>query len=218
MDFHDPISAGTHLAFAAWCLFATGILVRLTRPHPAPHRAAVLAYGLGATVLYAVSGTFHAVRFASPDEFQIFRRLDFSAIFALVIGSELPVFVYLLRGRVRVACVLVVCVLGVVGVVAVWVAAVVPLKLMIGVYAGLAAVGLLPLYQYARRVGWRGVRWLLASVGVYAIGGVCEFLKWPVIAPDVFGHHELLHVTDMLGTLTHFAFVVRFVIGVGPGR
>jgi hemolysin III len=215
MDFHDPISAGLHLAFAAWAVFATLLLVRLTRRHPPGRRAAVLLYGVSVAFLYTASGLYHSVAFASPAETQFFRRLDFSAIFVLVVGSELPVFAYLLRGRLRVACTVVVAALGVAGIVVVWASEIISVPVMVGVYAGLAAVGLLPVRQYARRVGPRGLAWLFASVSVYAVGGACEVAKWPVVVPGVIGPHEILHVTDILGTLAHFGFVVRFVLPAG---
>ena len=218
MDFHDPISGGTHLAFAGWAVFAALLLRRLTRDHPPAARAAVAGYGASVAFLYAASGLFHSVAFASPEQMQFFRRLDFSAIFVLVVGSELPVFAYLLRGWLRFTCAAVVAVLGVVGIVAVWVSETISVPAMVGVYAGLAVVGLLPIRLYARRVGGRGLAWLLAAVGVYAIGGAIEVAKWPNPAPGVVGPHELLHVTDMLGTLTHFAFLVRFVLPVGRRR
>jgi hypothetical protein len=44
------------------------------------------------------------------------------------------------------------------------------------------------------------------------LGAVIEGAKWPVPLPGVVGHHELLHVCDMFGTLVHFGFVTRFVL------
>jgi predicted membrane channel-forming protein YqfA (hemolysin III family) len=52
---------------------------------------------------------------------------------------------------------------------------------------------------------------MFAAAGVYAAGGVCEVLKWPTLVPGLIGPHELLHVTDMLGTLTHLGLVVWLV-------
>ncbi len=218
MDFHDPISGGIHLAFAGWAVFAALLLVRLTRDHSPASRAAVATYGASVAFLYTASGLYHSVAFASPEQSQFFRRLDFSAIFVLVVGSEWPVFVYLLRGRVRAICVAVVGALGAVGVVAVWVSETISVPVMVGVYTGLAAVGLLPIHAYTRRVGGRGVGWLLAAVAVYAVGGVVEVAKWPNPVPGVVGPHEILHVTDVLGTLTHFTFLVRFVLPTGRRR
>ena len=98
MDFHDPIAAILHLGFAAWSLFAGAILFRMTKHHPLDHRIAVAIYATSAVVLYTASGLFHSLRYHSEldPQYEAFRRIDLSAIFGLIAGSCVPIFVYLL--------------------------------------------------------------------------------------------------------------------------
>ena len=208
MDFHDPFASASHLAFAAFLVFAGLVLGRLARRHSPFRRWAVALYAASAVLLYTASGLFHGVRYDAPADRELFRRLDLSGIFLLVAGSHLPVFAYLLAGRWRAWMTGSVAVLAGCGIAAVWVADAPNSGTMVPVYAGLAAVGLVPLRKYLRAVGWRGVGWMFAAAGVYAAGGVCEVLQWPTLWAGVIRPHELLHVTDIAGTLVHLGLVV----------
>jgi channel protein (hemolysin III family) len=58
--------------------------------------------------------------------------------------------------------------------------------------------------------------WVLAAMGIVA-RLTLEEIPYPLAVavyagPGVVGSHELLHVCDMGGTLTHFAFVMRYVV------
>src|SRR5262249_46831577 len=46
----------------------------------------------------------------------------------------------------------------------------------------------------------------------YTLGAGCEALSWPTPWPGVFGYHEILHLSDMLGTLAPVVFVMRYVL------
>lgn len=211
MDFHEPFSSFSHLAFAAFMAFVGTVLIRLARGHSTWRRWAVGLYASSAVLLYVASGMFHGVRYDSPATQELFRRFDLSGIFLLIAGSYLPVFAYLLTGRLRIAISVAVGGLAVVGVLLVWVLDAPKSGTMVPIYAGLAVVGLLPLRVYLREAGWRVVAWMFAAALVYALGGVCEVLKWPTLVPDFIGPHEVLHVTDMLGTLIHLGLVVWLV-------
>ena len=39
-----------------------------------------------------------------------------------------------------------------------------------------------------------------------------DVIGWPVVAPGVFGSHEVLHVLVIAGTAAHFVFIVRYVV------
>ncbi|MCU0705903.1 MAG: hemolysin III family protein [Fimbriiglobus sp.] len=211
MDFHEPFSSLTHLVWAGFLLFAGAVLLRLTRRHMPFRRWAVALYVFSAVQLYIASGLFHGVRYASDFQRELFRRFDLSGIFLLIAGSYLPVFAYLLTGRWRSGMTIAVLALAGLGIAAVWLFPAPDSGTMTPVYAALAAVGMLPVLLYLRAAGAWAVVWMLASAGVYAIGGLCEVFRWPVLVEGLIGPHEVLHVTDILGTLTHLGLVVRLV-------
>lgn len=211
MDFHDPFAAASHMTFAVFLLFSGAVLVRLNRRHAPFRRWAVGGYATSAVLLYTASGLFHGLHHPTAEAKEFFRRLDLSGIFLLVAGSCLPAFAYLLAGRWRATMTVAVVGLAAAGVVAVWVTAAPTSAVMVPVYAGLAVVGLIPLPLFLRAGGWWVVWWTAVAVGVYAGGGVCEVLHWPTPWQGVIGPHEVLHVTDIGGTLIHLGLVVRLV-------
>lgn len=216
MNRCDQFSSVTHLAFAAFLLLAGAILVRLTGGHNPFRRWAVGLYALSAVLLYVASGVFHGVRYWQLGPPEVFRRFDLCGIFLLVAGSYLPVFAYLLYGRGRVMMTATVGGLAVIGIGAVWVLESPKSGTMVPLYAAMSAVGLIPLPVYVRRAGWRSAGLMFAAAGVYATGGVCELLLWPTPIPDLIGPHEVLHLTDILGTLVHLALVFRLVRRAHP--
>lgn len=213
MNHCDLFASATHLAFAGFLVLAGAVLLRLTHGQSLVRRWAVGMYALSAVLLYTASGLFHGVRYWQLGPPEAFRRFDLCGIFLLVAGSYLPAFAYLLTGVWRNVMTCVIGGMAVVGIVAVWVMESPKSGTMVPLYAGMAVVGLIPLPVYVREAGWRGVGLMFASAGVYATGGVCELLQWPTLLADLIGPHEVLHLTDVGGTLVHFALVMRLVRG-----
>ncbi|OWK43760.1 hemolysin III family protein [Fimbriiglobus ruber] len=230
LDFHDPVSSLSHLIMAAWAVVAALILTRLTLGQSPGRRLAIAGYGASMVFLYLASGLFHGLNYENlqtlpvfhgydqKELFYLFRNIDRSAIFLLIDGSFAPPFVYLLLGRTRVACFAAMGTLTVVGLAALWLLPDLPHAATVGVYFGLGLVGMIPVRSYLRKLGWPGAKWILALAVAFTIGAVCEAANWPVIVPGWFGSHEILHISDMAGTLIHFIFVVRFLVAPNMKR
>ena len=206
MDFHDPVAASLHLGFALWCLFAGAILFRLTRNHPIGHRLSVAVYSFSAVVLYTCSGLFHSLRYDSEadPQFEFFRRLDLSAIFALIAGSCVPIFVYVLPKWWRAASLTLELASAATGIVLVWSMQEVVTQTLIFVYIGMGFVAMVPLHIYARKWGWRGLALMVLFAGFYVVGAIAQAVKWPSY------YHIVLHIADMIATLLHFVLLVKF--------
>lgn len=228
MDSCDSVSAVTHLSMAAWAAIAGLILWRLTRGHGYA-RWAIAGYAVSMVVLYLASGAFHGLvsimlnesempRKEAIDSVWFFQTLDKSAIFLLILGSNVPVIVYLLSGNWRRICLAGMTAIAVCGITMLWLFPELQHEYLVGIYLAMGIASLIPARQYYLRLGWRGMRWIALFASVYVLGAVCEVLKWPTIVPGWVGPHEVLHVSDMLGTFIHFVFVLKFVIGPTIGE
>jgi hemolysin III len=228
MDYKDAVSSLTHLFTAGWAVFATLILLRLTRGH-GPGRWAVGIYGLTMVLLYLASGVFHGIlylitktvfdpddRAAAVSQLWVAQRLDKSAIFALIAGSYTPVFVYLLAGAWRRWCLIAVWSIAAAGIGSIWLWPSHPHPLLVGVYVGMGLVGLVPMPKYLVRIGWKGLLWAAAFGGAFLSGAAVEVAQWPTLIPGYFGPHEFLHVADAAGTMIHVGFVVKFLLRRPP--
>jgi hemolysin III len=217
MDFHDPVSSLSHLLMAGWSAFAAVVLLRLSRHHSRGRRLSVLLYSASAVALYAASGLFHGLQHPSPEARRAWQLLDQTAIFGLIFGSNLPLYAYLLLPRVRNRLVAMMAAVMAAGVAALWVSPWVlghppPHVWLVAAYLAMGVLGWLPIRTYYRRIGLRGVAWILALSVMYVGGAACEAARWPVVVPGVVSYHEVLHVFDMLGTAAHLVLLVRYVL------
>jgi hemolysin III len=209
--FRHPVSAGLHLFWCLWSAYAAALLWRLARGDRL-RQWSVGCFGLCMVVLYAASGTFHAIPPEAPDLLETFRLLDHSAIYLLIAGTYTPLFALLLHGRLRLTLLAVMWGLAAVGIACKWLLPAPPYLLTVGLYVAVGWVGLLPLSAMTRAVGLRGMTWALFGGLLYTAGAACEATGWPVLIPGVVGAHEFLHLFDMGGTFSHVVFVARYVV------
>src|SRR5262245_27591512 len=208
----DPVSSLTHLVACLFAVYVTLLLCRLSRGDHIK-RLSLACFGVTAVVLYAASGTYHAIQLPldSPTV-ELFRRLDHSAIYLLIAGTYTPVFAALLRGRPRAVLLATVWLLAVAGVGAKWRLPVAPEAVSVGLYLARGWIGVVPLRALLRAVGWSGMAWGLGGGLCYTVGAACELARWPVLIPGVVGWHEIFHVCDVAGTALHVIFMIRCVI------
>jgi hemolysin III len=211
LDLRDPVSSVSHLATALWAVFATLLMDRLS-PRDGRRRAAVLIYGSTMVLLFLASGVFHGLHFDSPEQKRVFQRLDQSAIFLLIAGTNTPLLVVLLAGAWRRWFLRVVWGLALIGVACVWLWPKPPHSLIVGLYLGLGWFGLFPVWQYYRTLGWRALNWMWLGAACYTTGAVCELTQWPVIIPGWIQAHEVLHLFDSAGSIAFFLLIVRYVV------
>ena len=214
-ESNDLVSSTTHLFTAAWAAYATLILIRITRGH-GPGRWAVGFFGLSMVLLYLASGTFHGARLYTQETDRFFQRLDKSAIFLLIAGSYVPVFVYLLRGHWRRWALGAMLGTAVAGIATLWLLPDLPHPHLVGVYVAMGVIGFVTIPKIVAVAGWSGIGWIFAVATTYLGGAIIEVVKWPVLVPGWVGPHEILHVADVLGTAAMFIFVTRYVIRQPP--
>jgi hemolysin III len=206
----DPVSAATHLFWCVPAFFFTALLLRLARGDRLRWWS-VACFGASMCLLYAASGTYHALR-VTPRVLEFFRLLDHSAIYVLIAGTYTPVFAVLLRGPLRAWLLGLVWGLALVGIACKWLLPIPVYSITVGLYLALGYIGVIPMVQLVRAVGLRGMAWGVAGGLLYSVGAVFDVVGWPVFYPGVFGTHEVEHVLDMGGTLIHVVFIVRYVL------
>jgi hemolysin III len=194
-----------------WAVYVTALLWRLCRGDRV-RQLAIGCFGASMVVLYAASGIYHAIPSGAPLLIRCFQKLDHSAIYVLIAGTYTPMFAVLLRGRLRVVLLALIWAMAILGIACKWLLPWPPYWLTVGFYVGMGWVGIFCAVPLVRAVGLRGMLWGLVGGILYTAGGVCDALHWPVLYPGVVGSHEVLHVLDMGGTLTHVFFVIRYIL------
>lgn len=214
-ELRDPVSSASHLATALWAVFATLILLRLTARGDG-RRLAVAVYGSSMVLLFLASGLFHGLYFDSPEERRFYQKLDQSAVYLLIAGTNTPVITMLLSGAWRTWFLRMVWLLALTGVSCLWLVPKAPHSVMVSLYLGLGWLGVLPMAAYYRAVGWRAMNWAILGALLYTAGAVCELTEWPVIVPGLLEAHEVLHLCDSAACLAFFTFIARYVVAYRP--
>ncbi len=187
-------------------------LLSLTRFHPLPHRLGILFFVMTAVTLYSLSGLYHGVQHRSEETKRIWQLLDQSAIFWLIVGSNVPIAIYILPTKMRNLLLGGMIALATAGTLSLWLLPVPPYLLLITLYVGLGIVSLIPLPTYYQRLGGVGLFWIFLLAFGYIGGAACEAIKWPTLIPEMIGPHEMLHFGDILGTLAHLTLLVKYVL------
>ncbi len=201
----QPFSAFSHYFGLALMLYTTALLFRLARS--GLQRKSMVCFGVCACLLYGISAIYHTLT-GSPKLIQIFRRLDFSAIFLLIAGTWTALF-SVLPARLRRTMLLLVWSVATLGILGKWILPIGASGITLSLYILLAILGFLPFRALKREIGWRGLA--LGALGglFYLIGGTFDALKWPTLISGVVHAHELLHILDLLGTGTHVMLIIQ---------
>jgi hemolysin III len=211
----DPLSALTHLVATGAALIGLVILIVLTR-HDGPKMISLLVYGFCLVILYAASTLYHGVKLPEPKRMGL-NRLDHAAIFLLIAGTYTPIVYNLFADPVRWPMLT-----------AVWLAAGlgVILKLSsrrihgfvnVAIYLILSWGGAIVAIFMAglpTAVPANGLLLLLLGGIIYSVGFVTYYWHWPDPWPNIFGHHEVWHLFVIAASVSHFLFMLFYVVPV----
>ena len=206
----DPASCYSH--FLGVVLSITGLVTLLVESRGDPWRVVGFSiYGASLILLYSASTIYHWQALPPRGE-DILKRLDHVAIFVLIAGTYTPVCLVTLRGGWGWS------VLGLV-----WGLALLGLLLKLffqhlprwsstALYVGMGWMAVVAVVPLVQSLPVSGLMWLVAGGVLYTLGAVIYAVKWPDPAPQVFGFHEVFHVFVLAGSITHFVFMMRYVL------
>jgi channel protein (hemolysin III family) len=209
---YEPCSSLTHFVGALLFLFLGLVLLRRGRGDR--FRMSLLAIYVGSCVfLLIISGSYHMFERGSAAR-AVMERLDHAAIFVFIAGSCTPAYGLLFRGLLRWSALLFV-----------WTAAVTAITLKtiffadfpewlgLTIYLTFGWFGAFSAMYFARCYGFAFVTPLVLGGVAYSVGGVMEYLGWPVLVQGMVHPHEVFHVAVLVGALCHWVFVWQFAPG-----
>ncbi len=212
MDFHDPLSAGSHLLGALLSSAAALFLWRFASTLPGFVRASLVAYGLSMVGLYLASGLYHGLRYTAPARAQVWQQLDRSMIYALITGSGCAVIALAFPPKSAWKWQLAVVVPAALGVGAIWLVAKPDYRIVVVLYVVVGLQLLLPARRYLRLWG-RTFGWAVACVVFYVGGAVFELIDrpWGIPGLVMIRAHDWLHLCDLAGSACHYVFILKIV-------
>jgi hemolysin III len=210
----DPVACGLHLAGAVFFAWQARNLVR--RAGVARRRAAALAIFAGSGVLVlGISAFYHGLAVDHPWKATL-QRADHAAIFLLIAATLTPYHAIGFHGRGRwwmVGCTWGIALAALVLKIVFW--SDVGAGLGLGMYLGLAAIGLGAVLVLPRRLPWVALLTMALGGLVYVAGALADHLDVGRLVPGWFGPHEIFHVAVLSALLLHWRFFHAWSI---PGR
>jgi channel protein (hemolysin III family) len=209
--FSEPFSAITHL-LAAVIFLALGIVL-LVRSHVSAGKSASLLVFIVAVVFtLSMSGVFHVLSPGSAAK-AVFQRLDHAAIFFLIAATYTPIHVIVFRGVMRWGVLLIVWCVAITGIVLKSIFFVeIPEWVGLSLYLSLGWFGIFSTYRLYKRFGFDYIKRIVYGAVAYTCGGLLEFLRIPILVPEVIGPHELFHVFVIIGISMHWLFIRRIAL------
>lgn len=209
----DPVSGFSHLLGAVFSIIGTIILVYSALKQNSPlDVAAFFIFGFSMIFLYSSSAIYHLFGH-SPEEVDVFRKIDHAMIYILIAGTYTPLCLIPLKGMIGYISIVVIWILAALGVSTVffkkfWTH--VPRWAATALYILMGWLGLALFYPLSKIISMDFIWWILAGGVFYTVGAVIYSKKKPNLFYQ-FGFHELFHILTLLGTLCHFWAIYKYL-------
>jgi hemolysin III len=209
----DPMSAVTHFVATLAAVAGLVALLLLSRGD-VPKMISLLVYGASVVFLFTASTLYHGIKRAEPDRLWL-NRVDHAAIFVMIAGTYTPIVYNLFAPDLRGPVLTAVWLVALAGVAVKLASRRIHGFLNVSIYVflswgGVAAVAVEPEWLLALPGG--GLALLLLGGLIYTLGFVTYYWQWPDPWPNTFGHHEVWHLFVIGGSLSHFLFMLLYVV------
>ena len=172
---------------------------------------AVIIFGISMILLYSASATYHLV-VSSDKVIKFLRKLDHSMIFILIAGSYTPFCLIALNGKHGLALFIVISGIAIAGVLFKMLWFNCPRWLSTSIYIGMGWISIFIIGPLSKVISPEGVFFLALGGVFYTIGGIIYGLKPKFLNFKYVNFHDIFHIFVMLGSLTHFYCVFKYVI------
>ena len=205
----EPVNGLTHL-FAA-ILALLGLAGLLILGHDSLVKViALLIYGFSLVLMFSSSAAYHLVK-ARPRIMQLLRKLDHTAIYALIAGTYTPICLHFFSGFWAWGMLVIIWGLALAGIVVKLFVIKAPRWLTAGIYLVMGWLSLMAIRQMLLFMPVGALVCLLLGGLFFTVGAVVYILKKPDFFPGIFGFHEIWHIFVILGCLSHFILIAAYV-------
>ena len=202
----EPVNSLTHWGGAVLALI--GLIALLIVGWSTPAKViSLVVYGISLIFMFSASATYHMVQ-VKDKALEIFRKIDHSAIYALIAGTYTPFCINAFEGFWKWGMLSIIWSLAVVGIVIKVFYIRAPRWLNAGIYVimgwfSVSAAG----QMLAALPAWVFFYLTTGSV-IYTLGAIVYITKIFNFKPGVFGFHEVWHIFVLLAAAAHFVAVM----------
>ncbi len=208
---NDPVSGLTH--FIGTLLAITGtvfLIIKATEPVKIMNVVTYSIFGGGMILLYLASTLYHWLPLSDSNRVH-FRKIDHIMIFVLIASTYTPFCLIPLKGTIGwslFGCVWGITFLGIFLKIF-WVEA--PRWFSTSLYLIMGWIVIFAIYPLVKSVPAGCIFFLVTGGIFYTIGGVIYGFKKPDPIPEHFGFHEIFHIFIILGTISHYISIYKYI-------
>lgn len=205
----EPFNSLSHLFAAIAAIFGT-IYLLIVGWGQQNFWIPFLVYGMSVILLFTSSALYH---FSNGDDKKLLklRKLDHSAIYLLIAGSYTPICVYFFSGFWQWGLLTIIWSLAIIGIVVKLFIIRAPRWVTAGVYLVMGWLCVIGFNEIINNMPLGAIIWLALGGLFYTIGAIIYITKRINILPGVFGFHEIWHIFVILGALSHFILMIRYI-------
>jgi hemolysin III len=211
--FREPVSGFTHLFGAIVSL--VGLVMLLYKQftigkYTSFSIVASLVFGLSLVFLYTASTVYHLV-ISKEGVIKLLRKLDHSMIFVLIAGTYTPICLIALESYWRWGVFCTIWGLAIMGIIFKFLWIDCPSWLSTTLYVGMGWLALIVFSPLSKVLSSEGLLYLVLGGVLYTVGAVIYCIEKKG-TKRTFGAHEIFHIFVLLGSLSHYWLVFRYII------
>lgn len=157
-----------------------------------------------------MSGLLHGLH-CSEATLKKLERLDYAAIYLFIAGTYTPVCLFVVKGDFGVGLLVGEWILALIGI---WLALTrgpTGRNFQVGIYLAMGWSFLLVLPSLSKILSPLAFDLLILGGIFYSVGSIVFVLNWPSLFRSRFSAHDFWHVLVLLGSASHYAFMVQVV-------
>jgi channel protein (hemolysin III family) len=207
-EFYQPVSSITHL-LAGFATIASGYFLLKKGWGNKIRVASLLIFLVGIVFVFMMSGIYHALEPGLGRD--VFRRLDYAAIFTMIAGTATPIHIILFRGIWRWGMLIYLWFVAIAGLLlTVILLDHIPEWLTLTIFIAMGWSALVSMFKAWHRYGLQSVVFALYGGIAYSVGAAIDFLRLFNLLPGVLGPHEIFHFLVIIGAALHWIFIYRW--------
>lgn len=202
----EPVNSLTHWGGALLALIGLVALLIVGWSTPAKVISLVV-YGISLIFMFSASATYHMVQ-VKDKALEIFRKVDHSAIYALIAGTYTPFCINAFEGFWKWGMLSIIWSLAIVGIIVKVFYIRAPRWLNAGIYVIMGWFSVSAAGQMLAALPAWVLTWLIIGGVIYTLGAIVYITKIFNFKPGVFGFHEVWHIFVLLAAAAHFVAVL----------
>ncbi|AFV03325.1 MULTISPECIES: hemolysin III family protein [unclassified Dehalobacter] len=213
LRIREPVNSMSHMLGAVLSLSGLVLLLLRSLEHDSTaYLGSALVFGGSLILLYSASMIYHWV-VSSAQVIRTLRKIDHCMIYVLIAGTYTPICLITLQGVLGMGLLIGIWTLAVLGIVLklVWFNA--PRWLYTAFYLLLGWIAIFFIYPISLAIPGQGLFLLILGGLLYSAGSVFYAVKPQWIGLGKLGFHEIFHLFILAGSIVHYLFIYRYVMG-----